>query len=178
MGSSTYPNDTFLDLCNSHHLTVCKPCAEAGSWTRSDLHPSRDELHLATKITLTTVGVCSQTNDKAACAFSYDPWSSPDKSRQGDPVRVSFRVEEQGPDELRHRQSLARAEIRAVVAAFQARDWVAEGWKVLTICTDAGSMRGIPVERAREWRMKGWRRRNGMEYANKDLWGLLLRIVR
>ncbi|KAH6706370.1 hypothetical protein BKA61DRAFT_421958, partial [Leptodontidium sp. MPI-SDFR-AT-0119] len=50
---------------------------------------------------------------------------------------VAFRVEERGPERMHHCQTLARAEIRAVVAVLQSRDWVAEGWKMLTISTDA-----------------------------------------
>ncbi|KAL5330728.1 hypothetical protein ACEPPN_000248 [Leptodophora sp. 'Broadleaf-Isolate-01'] len=109
-----------LDLCNEHHLAVCKPCAEAGSWTRADLHPGRDALHLPTDITIRTLGVCSQTSDIAACTFAYDPWSSLSKPWEGDPIRVAFRVEERGPERMHHCQTLARAEIRAVVAA---KDW-------------------------------------------------------
>ncbi|KAJ8130786.1 hypothetical protein O1611_g2843 [Lasiodiplodia mahajangana] len=118
-----------------------------------------------------TDGAClnnGQPNPKAGYAFVYGPGA-------GDgPTVVADRLENKGPFGERGNQSSNRAELRAVIAALRFRPWDREGFKVIVIATDSEYVSRGSTMWTKTWVKNDWRKSNGSEVKNSDLWGLLL----
>ena len=75
-----------------------------------------------------------------------------------------------------------RAELRAVIAALQFRDWSTDcsgGWKSVMIATDSEDVVFGITERIKRWEVENWKTfdqslRLRVDVKNQDLWKLLL----
>ncbi|KAK4159609.1 hypothetical protein QBC43DRAFT_381795 [Cladorrhinum sp. PSN259] len=67
-----------------------------------------------------------------------------------------------------------RAELRAAIAAMRLSDWRREGFTSLVIATDSTYVADGATTMVRNWLARGWRKRDGFEIRNRDLWELLL----
>ena len=89
--------------------------------------------------------------------------------------RVSGRLEDYGPSDEAHPETNNRAELRAVIAALQFREWFGEGWSRLVIATDSEYVVRGATEWVRIWTSNDWMTSNGTAVRNRDLWEELLR---
>jgi len=79
-----------------------------------------------------------------------------------------------------------RAELRAVIAALQFRDWSTDcsgGWKSVMIATDSEDVVFGITERIKRWEVENWKTfdqslRLRVDVKNQDLWKLLLHVIR
>lgn len=114
----------------------------------------------------------------AAWAFVYGPRIASDPFQRcsivGEPL------EDEGPYGELYPHTSNRAELRAVIAALNYRRWSNEGttsqpgFNSLVIATDSTYVARGATEWARGWIRNGWRRSNGDDVANRDLWECLL----
>jgi ribonuclease HI len=105
----------------------------------------------------------------AGCAFVFRP-DEPDGT-------VKFRLEEEGPTGNTATQTSNRAELRAVIAALQYREWGGEGWHELVIATDSEYVAFGATEWVVGWLRNGWKTSQRFAVKNRDLWELLLTRV-
>jgi len=129
------------------------------------------------EILIYTDGACSNNggiNPTAGCGFVFRS-PEPGKPKIG---KVSLRLEEYGPTGVRYQQTSNRAELRAVIAALQFRVWYGDGRTSLVIATDSEYVVKGATEWMRRWQRKGWKTTQGTAVKNRDLWELLLELVR
>lgn len=88
-----------------------------------------------------------------------------------------FQLEDFGADREYHTPTSNRAELRAAVAALEYRMWSWEGWTIVTIASDSTYVVDGISDWIVQWKELGWRKRNGENPANMDLWQRLLRLV-
>ncbi|CAG8979913.1 hypothetical protein HYALB_00011836 [Hymenoscyphus albidus] len=118
----------------------------------------------------------------AGCAFTFRPpgWSRKDVFHDG---TVAFRLETRGPPTPTSRASAAdlhtneRAELRAVIAAFQFRRWDVEGWESVVVATDSEYVVSGATEKVWRWREKKWRTVRKKAVLNRDLWEVLIKVI-
>ncbi|RYP59199.1 hypothetical protein DL770_010250 [Monosporascus sp. CRB-9-2] len=91
---------------------------------------------------------------------------------------VSFPLERQGPDGRPRQPTSNRAELRAVIGALEWRNWYREGWEALVIATDSAYVAHGAATWISTWVEMEWRKADGSEVANKDLWKRLLFLFR
>ncbi|KAI0103203.1 ribonuclease H-like domain-containing protein [Nemania sp. FL0031] len=123
------------------------------------------------KVLILTDGAClnnGQPNPEAGWAFVFGPGSG------NGPAIVSSRLEKEGPFGDPAAQTSNRAELRAVIAALQFRAWAGEGFKTVVIATDSEYVTRGSIVWAKTWIKNGWRKGDGSEVKNKDLWESLL----
>ncbi|KAI8813974.1 ribonuclease H-like domain-containing protein [Cladochytrium replicatum] len=70
-----------------------------------------------------------------------------------------------------------RAELRAVIAALEYREWPGEGAEEVVIASDSEYVVAGISERIHNWIARDWRTANRMPVANQDLWEKLLARV-
>ena len=111
----------------------------------------------------------------AGCAVTYES-----ETTQGQSKSVTFALEQQGPEGLRHKMDQKTAELRALVAALELRPWSTEGWEKVTIATSSiYAHRGITASIAL-WSEQGWLNGadiNGKPLQNFDLWARAIELV-
>jgi ribonuclease HI len=86
---------------------------------------------------------------------------------------MSRRLEAQGPFGDPSRQTSNRAELRAVLAALQFRNWAGEGFGTVVFATDSEYVAKGATQWVRTWLRNGWRTSGG-PVKNIDLWEMLL----
>lgn len=128
-----------------------------------------------TEFLIYTDGSCLENGrqvPKAGCAFVY---SDTDQHPLHGPSNgfVRFRLEEEGPTGVKHRQTNNRAELRAVIAALQFREWDREVLSVVIATDSTHVVEGI-TSWIHEWLARGWTRKDGKPVKNRDLWECLL----
>lgn len=128
-----------------------------------------------------TDGACGDNGRLGArtgWAFVYGPCNNSDSAR-GQSI-MGERLENKGPYDDRYPQTNNRAELRAVIAALSYRPWGHEmamssrRFNTLVIATDSEIVAKGATEWARRWISRGWRKPNGDDVMNKDLWICLL----
>jgi ribonuclease HI len=95
-------------------------------------------------------------------------------------------LEINGPAGHPYTQTSNRAELRAVIAAIQFRDWSTDcnrSWRSLVIATDSEYVAVSATERVQRWEANEWRLgsqkgRSPEPVKNQDLWRLLLKLIR
>lgn len=118
-----------------------------------------------------TDGAClnnGQTNPRAGWAFFQG------LNRAGHPLVVEGRLEKQGYWGEEGPQSSNRAELRAAIAALRFRAWQGEGFSTVVIATDSEYVVEGSTQWAKAWVQNGWKRNDGSDVKNKDLWEMLL----
>lgn len=116
------------------------------------------------------------TQGKAGCAVVFKPEPKPDPSSHQS-RGFGFRLESRGPTGEVHPQTSNRAELRAALAALEARHWIGEGRIQLTIASDSAYLVQGITEYIGTWRQREWRNSAGNPIANRDLWEKLLSRV-
>ncbi|KAI9050812.1 hypothetical protein LZ554_004931 [Drepanopeziza brunnea f. sp. 'monogermtubi'] len=95
-------------------------------------------------------------------------------------------MEIRGPTGVAYQHTSNRAELRAVIAALQFRDWDTDcngGWRSVVIATDSEYVAVNATDRIRHWETSGWETYNRrlsclVAIKNQDLWKLLLVEIR
>jgi len=91
-----------------------------------------------------------------------------------------FLLEQIGPEGIRHDMNRNNAELRALVAALELRDWSAEGWDKVTIATSSTYVhRGITLKIA-SWDSQGKLQgsyQHGKQLQAFDLWARAISLV-
>jgi ribonuclease HI len=83
---------------------------------------------------------------------------------------VSGVLEQKGPDGELHRATSNRAELRAVIAALEFRQWWGEGFERIVIATDSEYVAYGVTAWLKTWAARGWRTSRGSRVQNQDLW--------
>ncbi|KAK7753397.1 hypothetical protein SLS62_004687 [Diatrype stigma] len=126
--------------------------------------------HLSPKTMLIyTDGACSNNNHRnpsaprggAAFVFNEEPWGI-----------FSFALENRGPDGRVYPHTNNRAELRAVIAALQFRQWASEGWDRIVVATDSRYVFKGATEWLRKWASRKFLASGSSSkpVANIDLW--------
>jgi ribonuclease HI len=95
------------------------------------------------EILIYTDGSCldnGQSNPRGGCAFVYRPSAYTQTGSLTHRGIIPFRLETKGPTGYSYKQTSNRAELRAVIAALQFRDWSMDcnrSWRSLVIATDS-----------------------------------------
>lgn len=130
-----------------------------------------------------TDGAClnnGQPNPKAGWAFVHGPSKASELGDQ--PARcVSGRLENKGPFGDKANQTSNRAELRAVIQALRFRYWPGEWattpnepFRKMVIATDSEYVVEGATNWVRHWLRNGWKKADGSDVKNKDLWECLL----
>ncbi|KAL3419572.1 RNase H domain protein [Phlyctema vagabunda] len=90
---------------------------------------------------------------------------------------VIGRLEQYGPSGKLGPQASNRAELRAVLAALEARAWYVEDWYSVVIATDSEYVAHGATAWIRSWASNDWRTSNGDVAKNLDLWQALMRVI-
>jgi len=141
------------------------------------------------EILIYTDGSClgnGQANPKGGCAFVCRPSAYSQQGVLTHAGTFNFRLETRGPSGMVHNQTSNRAELRAVIAALQFRDWSMDcnrSWRSLVIATDSEYVAVNATERIQRWESAGWmlasqQGKGPTPVMNQDLWKLLLHLVR
>ncbi|KAJ6141594.1 RNase H domain protein [Penicillium chermesinum] len=136
----------------THHSDLFIPHALTDTETRLVNHTNPQQL------LITTDGACNQnawSSRRGGWAFVYGPSSI--REYPGANV-ICERLEKEGPNGHAYAATNHRAELRAVIAALQWKNWAAEGFTSL-------------------WVRNGFVTPAGLEVANLDLWKVLLQVV-
>lgn len=123
-----------------------------------------------------TDGACSDNGRAGAVGGIGFAVCNEGRSRTHGAVRYPLELE--GPDGVQHAPTNNRAELRAVIAALEFRQWYREGWNGVVIATDSTYVSKGAIEWVLTWATRGWRTAGGGPVANKDLWLRLLRLFR
>ena len=141
-----------------------------------------------------TDGACinnGSENASAGCAVVYRPETSREFISRANKQKldlsrlslhklgeISFKMEDEGPyglDEQKvTKHTSNRAELRAVIAALQFRDWVGDGIERLVIATDSEYVAIGAIKWVHCWKHNKWRTSRKTPVKNKDLWACLL----
>ncbi|KAJ5953341.1 ribonuclease H-like domain-containing protein [Penicillium verhagenii] len=122
-----------------------------------------------------TDGSCfnnGHANPSAGCAFVYGPTTSPDYQ-----CYQKFHLERRGPVGNVQAQTSNRAEMRAVIAALQHRDWTVGGFNSVVIATDSEYVTQGITDWVWDWMNNGWQTTQRGPAMNRDLWQLLVDVV-
>jgi ribonuclease HI len=136
-----------------------------------------------------TDGAClsnGQANPRAGYSFVYRPSAY---TQTGILIRagtICQRLERRGPTGEPYTQTSNRAELRAVIAALQFKDWSTDcngRWESLVIATDSEYVAVGVTQRIHIWEDNDWTTFNRFtnqwrDIKNQDLWILLLNLVR
>ncbi|KAB8292346.1 hypothetical protein EYC80_008086 [Monilinia laxa] len=121
------------------------------------------------EILIYTDGACLGSgfpNSTAGCGFIISPEH-----------KVNFRLENRGPTGELQPQTGNRAELRAVIAALEYRDWHRENtgsWTRLIIATNSDYVVSGITNLIHEWISRGWQTNTGLPVQNGDLWKRLI----
>ncbi|CAJ2505454.1 Uu.00g128480.m01.CDS01 [Anthostomella pinea] len=144
------------------------------------------------EILIYTAGTCpgnGHSSPRAGYAFVYRPSAYLEDGTRTHFGTIAYRLEARGPSCRKiHTPTSNRAELRAMVAALQFRNWSTDcngGWRTLVIATDSEYVaNGVTCT---EW-IKGWEaekwtfcdRHTQPESSikNQDPWRLLIRLIR
>jgi ribonuclease HI len=85
---------------------------------------------------------------------------------------------QKGPYRIAYPQTSIRAELRAVIAVLQFREWSGENDKRLVIATVSDYTVKGATQCARIWQRNGWKKSDGRPVKNPDLWELLIKEIR
>lgn len=135
------------------------------------------------QILIYTAGECS---DNACAGWSFVYRQSLCQQQPGKLNRsgtIAGRLEKKGPTGVEYSSASNRAELRAVIAALQFRDWsidCGERWTSIVIATCSeyvalGATNGIQKLDCEGWRISNSDRTIN---SNKDLWELLIKVTR
>ncbi|PVH78725.1 ribonuclease H-like protein [Cadophora sp. DSE1049] len=163
------PSDTPQDLFKNEHRYIRKT-------------DSREILFY-------TDGAClrnGQSNPQAGCAFVHRPSAYAQDGTLTHAGTVGFSLEEKGPTGAMYKHTSNRAELRAVIAVLQFRDWSVDcnaGWRSIVIATDSEYVAVGATSWATKWEVGGWKTydrklQRRIDVKNQDLWQLLLAEVR
>lgn len=137
------------------------------------------------KILIYTDGACpenGQSYARGGYAFVHGP--SIFSHRTGTfihAIPVSGRLESRGPTGETYQPTSNRAELRAVIAALQYRDWSTDfdsKWTGLVIATVSDYVALGATTWIKNWESNGWKSSDGDDVKNQDFWKLLLRETR
>lgn len=137
------------------------------------------------EILIYTDGAClrnGQSNPQAGFAFVYRPSAYSESGELTHPGTIFFRLEIEGPTGQVYKQTSNRAELRAVIAALQFRDWSTDcnrAWRSIVIATDSEYVAQGATEWVRGWEVQNWKAADRVsDVKNQDLWKLLLSEIR
>lgn len=141
------------------------------------------------QILIYTDGACSNNGTadaRAGWSFVFRPSAYTKTGELTHAGTISGRVEEMGPTCRFYDQTSNRAELRAVIAALQFRDWSTDcnsGWTSIVIATDSQYVAFGATDWIKRWESDDWklfsRKSDRWQYPkNLDLWKLLLKIIR
>jgi ribonuclease HI len=91
---------------------------------------------------------------------------------------VASRLENEGPTGIPATQTSNRAELRAVIAALQFREWHSMGERAMVIATDSEYVVKGVTEWVHTWARREWQTSNHQPVKNRDLWDILLAELR
>jgi ribonuclease HI len=153
--------------------TFFPPSTRAGVGPRVQRYVDRTN---SNQFLIYTDGSCldnGMASGRAGCSFIFRPSAQTPQDRNC----VRFPLEREGPTGELHPQTNNRAELRAVIAALQYRNWPQDGFDSLVIATDSEYLvMGITCWVSR-WLRNGWRSNAGALIMNRDLWELLLDLL-
>ncbi|KAH9905936.1 ribonuclease H-like domain-containing protein [Xylariomycetidae sp. FL2044] len=132
---------------------------------------------LPIKLPLILTDGCCLNNGRSGAKGGYG-FSFCEAGRENTGGCVSSSLEAEGPDGLRYRPTSNRAELRAVIAALEYRMWYREGHEALVIATDSTYVADGATSWLSSWIEHRFRKSNGDEVANPDLWTRLLSLFR
>ncbi|KAJ5951182.1 uncharacterized protein N7479_009595 [Penicillium vulpinum] len=115
-----------------------------------------------------TDGSCKDNgrmNARAGCSFVFNDSAS---------GYARFALEYKGPTGQQHTLTVDRAQVRAVIAALQYRDWAADGCSRLIIASDSEYLVDGITKSIWEWLSWSWVTTAGEPVRNRDLWECLL----
>lgn len=132
------------------------------------------------QILIFTSGYSPQAKSQEATAGWSFVFRPPGRSRKDifHDGTVAFRLEVHGPRSEPATQTTERAELRAVIAALQYRVWHIEGWKSIVIATDSDYVVSGATENVDRWIAKKWKTTRGKRVLNRDLWELLMKVIK
>ncbi|KAG0651388.1 Ribonuclease H [Hyphodiscus hymeniophilus] len=140
------------------------------------------------EILIYTDGACSgngQIHPKAGWAFVFRQSAYSEDGKLIHAGTICSSLELKGPTGHVYQHSSNRAELRAVIAALQYRDWSADcnrSWRSLVIATDSEYVAVNATERIDKWEQNGWklssfRGQRPADVKNQDLWKLMLKEI-
>ncbi|KAF9871258.1 hypothetical protein CkaCkLH20_11179 [Colletotrichum karsti] len=127
--------------------------------------------HRPREMLIYTDGACSDNGKphaRGGCGFVFNGTAD---------GRVSFRLEEVGPDGNKRPQTSNRAELRATIAALTFRKWCFDGVESIVVATDSVYVAEGATDWVEKWRWRDWSDRKGRPTKNRDLWLLLLQAM-
>ncbi|KAE8450299.1 hypothetical protein EG329_006727 [Mollisiaceae sp. DMI_Dod_QoI] len=137
------------------------------------------------EILIYTDGSClrnGQINPRAGWAFVYRPSAYSETGELTHGGTIPSRLENEGPTGKQYTQTSNRAELRAVTAALQFRDWSTDcngAWRSVVIATDSEYVAVGATKWVEHWENSGWKLTDQVTDAkNQDLWKLLLSETR
>ena len=141
------------------------------------------------QILIYTDGAClrnGQSNPQAGYSFVYRPSAYSETGSITHTGTIALHLETRGPTSQVYKQTSNRAELRAVIAALQFRDWSTDcngGWRSLVFATDSEYVALNATQRIQRWESEGWKTfdqktRQLADIKNQDLWKLLLNLIR
>lgn len=137
------------------------------------------------EILIYTDGAClgnGQNNPRGGCAFYFRRSAYTEDGELAFAGTICRRLEKRGPSGDLHKETSNRAELRAVIAALQFRDWSTDcnrSWRSVVIATDSEYVTIGATERIQRWENEGWILAGGYgKVKNTDLWKLLLLEIR
>ncbi|TVY50253.1 Ribonuclease H [Lachnellula cervina] len=136
------------------------------------------------QILIFTDGACSRngcSDAQAGYSFSYRPSAYSKAGELTHDGTMSLRLETRGPTGQIYPQTSNRAELRAVIAALQFKDWSSdcnEGWRSLVFATDPEYVGLHITQSIQRWESEGWMTSDHRNIMNQDLWKLLLSLIR
>ncbi|KAF8859436.1 ribonuclease H-like protein [Acephala macrosclerotiorum] len=137
------------------------------------------------EILVYTDGACSrngQNNPQAGCCFVHRPSAFSQGGQITHSGTICFPLGDMGPTGQVYKHTSNRAELRAVIAALQFRDWTTDcnrSWRSVVVATDSEYVAVNATERVQQWENKGWIAADGASpVKNQDLWKLLLSEIR
>jgi ribonuclease HI len=113
------------------------------------------------------------------CSGFYGNNSDPDATSRGgyaivgSSCKISFLLEEKGPDRNPHVQTEDRAHIRAIVAALNGK-WDYDRWDSIIIATDSETIARCGSRLLGPWIRNGWKAGPGVLAEDWDLWDLVV----
>ncbi|KAH8590511.1 ribonuclease H-like domain-containing protein [Bisporella sp. PMI_857] len=126
-----------------------------------------------------------QDDPQAGFCFVYRPSVYSQAGKLTQAGTVSSRLEESGPTGQIFKPTSNRAELRAVIAALQFRDWFNDcnrSWRSIVIATDSEYVALGATQWVKHWESNGWRtydqKTQRVAIKNQDLWRLLMVEIR
>lgn len=183
----TTSGGTILQPGSKPYPTMFRPRAENDTphsvFTTAHRYVNKQNLR---QILIYTDGACSrngQADAQGGSSFVYRKSTYDQNGELEFGGTIHFALEDRGPTGKTYVHTSNRAELRAVIAALQHRDWVRDctkSWRSIVIATDSEyvAVNATAPDRIERWEANGWRLADGSKVKNLDLWRLLLQIFR